>query len=158
MQAQSRPCAGCLSGMNTLAGADPWKTRVECVILVDMNDQGTSSPSRSAARLRAAMVGMGMIFDETYRPFFETAHGQDLYDRRFGVVEVELAAVASRTGRRAEAYRNKAPLGMRGLRVTRSRRRSLSCCDALSTLYAWPLPMIAISRRRKPAWKRASMC
>ena len=25
-------------------------------------------------RLRAGMVGMGMIFDETYRPFFEQAH------------------------------------------------------------------------------------
>ncbi|MFN0019118.1 MAG: Gfo/Idh/MocA family protein [Pirellulaceae bacterium] len=63
-----------------------------------------SSPS-----LRAGMVGMGMIFDETYRPFFEQAHLQrGIYDKSFGVCEVELAAVASRTGSRAEAYRKAA--------------------------------------------------
>lgn len=62
--------------------------------------------------LRAGMVGMGMIFDETYRPFFEQAHHQGLYDRRFGEVAVSLSAVASLTGRRAEAYRQKAPGGM----------------------------------------------
>ena len=55
--------------------------------------------------LRGGMVGMGMIFDETYRPFFENAFKDGLYDRRFGFCEVELAAVASRTGKRAEAYR-----------------------------------------------------
>jgi D-galacturonate reductase len=52
------------------------------------------------------MVGMGMIFDETYRPFFERAFQDGLYDRRFGVCEIELASVASRTGKRAEAYRS----------------------------------------------------
>ncbi len=46
-----------------------------------------------------------MIFDETYRPFFEQVHRQGLYDRRFGLCEVELSAVASRTGKRADAYR-----------------------------------------------------
>jgi len=56
-------------------------------------------------RLRGGMVGMGMIFDETYRPFFENIFRDGLYDRRFGVCEVDLAAVASRTGGRAEAYR-----------------------------------------------------
>jgi D-galacturonate reductase len=55
--------------------------------------------------LRAGMVGMGMIFDETYRPFFEQAHAAGVYDPRFGICSVELAAVASRTGSRAEAYR-----------------------------------------------------
>jgi predicted dehydrogenase len=54
------------------------------------------------------MVGAGMIFDETYRPFFETAHRHGLYDRRWGNWAVDLAAVASRTGRRAEAYREAA--------------------------------------------------
>lgn len=58
--------------------------------------------------LRAGMVGMGMIFDDTYRPFLEAARQQGLYDRRFGVVEIQLAAVATRTGRRAEAYRQSA--------------------------------------------------
>jgi D-galacturonate reductase len=58
--------------------------------------------------LRAGMVGMGMIFDETYRPFFEQAHAAGIYCPRFGVCGVELAAVASRTGSRAEAYRQQA--------------------------------------------------
>ncbi|MGD9720239.1 MAG: Gfo/Idh/MocA family protein [Pirellulales bacterium] len=56
-------------------------------------------------RLRAGMVGMGMIFDETYRPFFESVAAQPLYQPNFGVCRVELAAVASRTGRRADAFR-----------------------------------------------------
>src|SRR5262245_54341334 len=61
----------------------------------------SSSPS-----LRAGMIGMGMIFDETYRPFFEHAHSAGgVYDHRFGVCRVTLSAVASRTGTRAEAYR-----------------------------------------------------
>jgi predicted dehydrogenase len=54
------------------------------------------------------MVGMGMIFDETYRPFFETVRAQPLYEPGVGVCEVQLAAVASRTGSRAEAYRKSA--------------------------------------------------
>jgi len=54
------------------------------------------------------MVGMGMIFDETYRPFFETVRRQPLYEPGVGVCEVELAAVASRTGKRAESYRKAA--------------------------------------------------
>jgi predicted dehydrogenase len=55
-------------------------------------------------RLLAGMVGMGMIFDETYRPFFEAVHARPLYQPSFGVCGVELAAVASRTGQRAAAY------------------------------------------------------
>jgi hypothetical protein len=41
------------------------------------------------------MVGMGMIFDETYRPFFETVRRQPLYEPGVGVCQVELAAVAN---------------------------------------------------------------
>lgn len=58
--------------------------------------------------LRAGMVGMGMIFEETYRPFFERVHREGLYDRRFGDVSVPLVAVASKTGKRAEKYRAEA--------------------------------------------------
>jgi predicted dehydrogenase len=58
--------------------------------------------------LRAGMIGMGMIFDDTYRPFFERVHVEGLYDKRFGPVEVPLVAVASRTGSRAEKYRQAA--------------------------------------------------
>ncbi len=66
-----------------------------------------ASPSSSAAsprQLRGGMVGMGMIFDETYRPFFEQVRTSGLYGRAFGAFEVLLVAVASRTGKRAEAW------------------------------------------------------
>ena len=55
--------------------------------------------------LRAGMVGLGMIFEETYRPLFEQLHAEGLYGRDFGFVEVALSAVASRTGTRAERYK-----------------------------------------------------
>ncbi len=58
--------------------------------------------------LRTGMVGMGMIFDETYRPFFERVHRDGMYERSFGDVDVPLTAVATRTGSRAEAYRKAA--------------------------------------------------
>jgi predicted dehydrogenase len=54
------------------------------------------------------MVGMGMIFDETYRPMFEQIHAAGLYRKDFGLVEVALAAVATRTGARAERYKREA--------------------------------------------------
>lgn len=54
--------------------------------------------------LRAGMVGMGMIFDDTYRPFFEATAMRGLYDRQFGDVDVHMTAVASRTGSRAAKY------------------------------------------------------
>ena len=65
------------------------------------------SPPQSPV-LRAGMVGMGMIFDETYRPFFEQAHQRGLYDPVYGACQIPLVAVASRTGSRAEAYRRSA--------------------------------------------------
>ncbi len=66
------------------------------------------SAAISRRSLRAGMVGLGMIFDETYRPFFERVHRESLFDFRFGVVDVPLVAVASRTGARADAYRKQA--------------------------------------------------
>jgi D-galacturonate reductase len=59
-------------------------------------------------RLRAGMVGMGMIFEETYRPMFENLHARGLFDPGFGHVEVPLVATASRTGGRAKAYKKQA--------------------------------------------------
>jgi predicted dehydrogenase len=58
----------------------------------------------STHAIRAGMVGMGMIFDETYRPLFEGLHADGLFRRDFGLVEVPLVAVATRTGARAERY------------------------------------------------------
>jgi D-galacturonate reductase len=55
------------------------------------------------------MIGFGMIFDDTYRPFFEAAFRSPLYSPETGPVRVSLAAAASRTGARAEAYLKRAP-------------------------------------------------
>src|SRR5450755_1187992 len=66
-----------------------------------MNAASTKTPRR----LRVGMAGLGMIFDETYRPVFEQLHADGLHRRDFGLVELELAAVASRTGSRAERFR-----------------------------------------------------
>src|SRR5258708_26708673 len=54
------------------------------------------------------MIGLGMIFDETYRPLFEQLRAGGLFRRDFGFVDVELSAVASRTGNRAERLRKSA--------------------------------------------------
>jgi predicted dehydrogenase len=50
------------------------------------------------------MVGFGMIFDDTYRPVFETRADAPLYSAATGPVVVRLAAVATRTGSRAARY------------------------------------------------------
>jgi D-galacturonate reductase len=66
----------------------------------------TSNSAR--AQVRAGMVGMGMIFDDTYRPFFENVKVRGLYDRSFGDVDVPLVAVATKTGQRADRYQKQA--------------------------------------------------
>src|SRR6516165_3196713 len=66
------------------------------------------APKLTQNRLRVGMVGLGMIFDETYRPLFEQLHEQGMYRRDFGFVSVELAAAASRTGVRGERLRQSA--------------------------------------------------
>jgi len=73
-----------------------------------MTEMARQTGKLAPRSLRAGMVGMGMIFDETYRPFFEYAHEAGVYDPRFGVCGVELAAVASRAGNRSEVYRRAA--------------------------------------------------
>jgi predicted dehydrogenase len=67
-------------------------------------------------RIRAGMVGVGMIFEETYWPLFRQVHCEGLYRRDTGPVEVELAALASRTGHRAAGYVEQAArLGMKAV-------------------------------------------
>src|SRR6185436_20411353 len=67
-----------------------------------------SAPNPQTRPLRAGMIGMGMIFEETYRPMFEALHAGGLYRKDFGVASVSLAAVATRTGSRARAYKKEA--------------------------------------------------
>jgi predicted dehydrogenase len=78
-----------------------------------------SAASPAGHVLRGGMVGMGMIFDETYRPFFEAVARRPLFDPTFGVCNVQLTGVASRTGGRAEAYLKSAPPGVAGFRSYR---------------------------------------
>jgi D-galacturonate reductase len=75
------------------------------------------------------MVGMGMIFDETYRPFFEQAQRRGVYDRIFGDVDVPLTAVASRTGARAQKYLQSA--GQLGAGI-----KSFTGADSVSAMLA----------------------
>ncbi len=67
-----------------------------------------SGANLQSHRLRAGMVGMGMIFDDTYRPMFEAAHAEGVWRKDFGHVELSLAAVATRTGGRAAKYKEEA--------------------------------------------------
>ncbi|VTS03439.1 oxidoreductase domain protein : Putative dehydrogenase OS=Planctomyces maris DSM 8797 GN=PM8797T_18639 PE=4 SV=1: GFO_IDH_MocA [Tuwongella immobilis] len=50
------------------------------------------------------MVGLGMIFDETYRPFFERAQEEGIYRKSFGPTSIELGGIVTRTGHRAARY------------------------------------------------------
>src|SRR5690242_15178184 len=63
--------------------------------------------AQNSPAIRAGMVGFGMIFDDTYRPFFEAAARSPLYSPATGPVRVDLTAAASRTGARAQAYRDR---------------------------------------------------
>lgn len=59
--------------------------------------------------LRCAMVGFGMIFDETYRPVFERRSVEPLFSLATGPVWLRLAAVVTRTGDRVTRYLASAP-------------------------------------------------
>lgn len=61
--------------------------------------------------IRAGMVGLGMIFDETYRHFFEGVLSDPLFSLNHPSVTVSLTGVATRTNLRAEKYRRIAPSG-----------------------------------------------
>jgi D-galacturonate reductase len=92
----------------------------------------------SQHRLRVGMVGLGMIFDETYRPFFERVHAEGMYRRDFGLVAVELAAVASRTGMRADRYQKQA-----GARI--GRFAAFAGADALPRLLAHGVDAVCVA-------------
>ena len=76
------------------------------------------------------MVGVGMIFEETWWPLFQQVHREGLYQRATGLVEVEMAALASRTGKRAASYVLEAErLGMPAI-------RNLTGSDAIEQMLA----------------------
>lgn len=84
------------------------------------------------------MVGLGMIFDETYRPFFEQAARDGLFDRSTGLVEIALTGVATRTGSRAEKYRQSAPNELRNF-------QSFAGANAADELVHSPIDAICVA-------------
>lgn len=80
-------------------------------------------------KLRAGMIGVGMIFEETYWPLFWQVHEQPLYRRECGAVAVELQAIASRTGKRAQDYLERC--SKRGMPVPRSCTGEQATADLL---------------------------
>ncbi len=88
--------------------------------------------------LRFGMIGVGMIFEETYLPYFQAARKAGCYDRAVGAWEVELTALASRTGSRAEEHRKRlsAELGpMTGFHEP----------DAVGQLLAQPVDAVCVA-------------
>ncbi len=85
------------------------------------------------------MVGVGMIFEDTYWPLFTQAHARGLYQRAFGPIDLELTALASRTGTRAAHYVEQAlALGMPA---------PANCTgpDALERLLALPVDAVCVA-------------
>ena len=85
------------------------------------------------------MVGLGMIFEDTYWPLFSQVHMAGLYHRAFGPVAVELTALASRTGQRAAVYLEQA--GRLGMPVAANCRGP----DALGQLLGLPVDAVCIA-------------
>ena len=52
----------------------------------------------SLPELRVGMIGFGMIFEETYRPFFEAGATEPVYSSESGAFYVRLAAGAIANG------------------------------------------------------------
>lgn len=88
--------------------------------------------------LRIGMIGAGMIFDETYRPAFEGLEARGLSDPSFGFTAVSLQGIASRTGRRAEQYRQEWKNRGRDLAVTAGE-------DAVERLLATPVDVVCVA-------------
>ena len=112
--------------------------------------QPTNAP-RSC--LRAGMVGMGMIFDETYRPLFESLHAHGLYPQGLRIRERRRSqSVATRTGTRARAYKERAGGRIADFTSFDGSRTVSSVPSTLaSTSSASPRPTTGISRAAKQA-------
>jgi predicted dehydrogenase len=85
-------------------------------------------------RLRLGMIGLGMIFEETYLPLLARLQHEDLYQRATGPVRVKLSAAASRTGSRAAKYQ-----------ATLGAFANLAGPDAVTQLLAQPLDAVLIA-------------
>jgi predicted dehydrogenase len=97
------------------------------------------------------MVGLGMIFEETYRPLFEQLQSEPLFRVDFGAIAVELAALASRTGARGENYR-KTPAGQRASFV------NCAGADAVDRLLAAGVDVVCIATPDDRHFEVARQC
>lgn len=62
------------------------------------------TPNEDHKVLRVGMIGLGMIFDETYKPVFLGLANSPLYSPATGPVDVRWTAAATRTGARGQNY------------------------------------------------------
>ena len=65
-----------------------------------MNSNKTPNDDRKV--LRVGMIGLGMIFDETYKPVFLELANSPLYSPATGPVDIRWTAAATRTGTRGK--------------------------------------------------------
>ena len=85
------------------------------------------------------MVGMGMIFDETYRPFFEQAHAAGVYDPR-------VRRVRRRTGRRRQPHRQPGRgLSPSGRRADRASSSASSEPDSIGQLLKHGVDFVCVA-------------
>ena len=85
-------------------------TKAKSIILVALVMalvQGVSAQNDKAKKLDDLITSFAKA-DQFYGQVVVSENGKAIYDKAFGVCEVKLAAVASRTGSRAEAYRKAA--------------------------------------------------
>ena len=95
-------------------------------------------PSRST-HLRAGMVGMGMIFDETYRPFFEARLSA-------AAVRAEFRRLPGRTGGRGQPHRQAGrSLSPVSRRPHRRVRRAFASRDAVEQLLAAGVDFVCVA-------------
>jgi D-galacturonate reductase len=81
-----------------------------------LHSTGVSEAGEEPRWLVIGMIGVGMIFDETYRHFFERFADTPLLGVNHPAVRIRLGGIASRTGVRAETYRSLAPIAVQEFR------------------------------------------
>jgi D-galacturonate reductase len=77
-------------------------------VIVFIHETHQIMPLQEHSSLGIGLIGLGMIFDETYRPFLEQP-AFSMFTLGNNRVDVRLHSVATRTGVRAEKYRQQAP-------------------------------------------------
>ena len=97
-----------------------------------------TTPGERGTPLRVGMVGLGMIFDETYLPALTRLDSSAPAATEQPVSRVRLVGVATRTGTRAERFRATAPPSLREF-------ESFAGPQAVADLLALPLDLVCVA-------------